>query len=209
MGRLASLIRNLHGCYFVSILHSLSSGQTLKSVSFYSTVWGATIFTSITGLAWAVVQWAPFSLVCWNYRPYSKLSADSYVKLAEAILSEDAQEEDGSIMLSDTRSSQRSDALTADHEEQPFLVGGDEDDYEEVRSFRSSASMDSQEGDEGRERQNSLMSNSQARQSHLEVHTTDDPSNQMTARRRGGGGLAAKAGIILVSSCWLSSPVAV
>lgn len=141
---------------------------------FYSSVGGATVFTAITGLSWAVVQWAPFSL------------------LAEAILSEDGQEDRGSILLNDTRS-RHADGTATENEERQFLVGEDEDDYEEVRSFRSSASIDSQDGEE-RERHNNIMGNVRARTSHLEVHTTEDTS--MPKRSRGGG-LAAKAGIIL------------
>ncbi len=89
------------------------------------------------------------------------------------------------------------DGADAVNEERQFLVGEDEDDYEEVRSFRSSESIDSQEGAEERQRHNNIMGNAHARTSHLEVHTTED---QMPHKGRHRGGLAAKAGIILVRS---------
>ncbi|EPS95433.1 hypothetical protein FOMPIDRAFT_1054159 [Fomitopsis schrenkii] len=155
---------------------------------FYSTVWGATFFTTIAGFSWSITQWAPFSL------------------LAEAILADDgADDRDASsIMLADTR--HRSRPASPDEERQ-FLVAGPGDDDEgsgleaEVRSFRSSASMDGeeQEGDAYRlqqERRGEFMANSAARASHLQVHGNDEPAWDGEEGKKGGG-LAAKAGIIL------------
>lgn len=134
-------------------------------------------------------------------------------KLAEAILTEDgADDRDASsIMLADTRTRHRSRPASPDEERQ-FLVAGpgdDEDEGEgegleaEVRSFRSSASMDGeeQEGDAQRlqqERRGEFMANSAARASHLQVHGSDEPEWE-GEEGKSGGGLAAKAGIILVS----------
>lgn len=136
-----------------------------------------------------------------------------YTQLAEAILSEDgADDRDASsIMLADTRTRHRSRPASPDEERQ-FLVAGpgddeDEDEGEgleaEVRSFRSSASMDGeeQEGDAHRlqqERRGDFMANSAARASHLQVHGADEPEWEGEEGKKAGG-LAAKAGIILVS----------
>lgn len=117
-------------------------------------------------------------------------------QLAEAILSEDASEEASSILLNDSRTRLHS----TDEPERQFLVGQDEDDYEEVRSMSSTASIDTAEDDIDHERPRSglgLMSNEVARMSHLDVHTGDIEDDVVGTRR--GGGLAAKAGIILVS----------
>ncbi|KAH9930693.1 MFS general substrate transporter [Fomitopsis serialis] len=158
----------------------------MAATFFYSTVWGATFFTTITGFSWSITQWAPFSL------------------LAEAILSEDDSDDrdTASIMLADTR--HRSRPASPDEERQ-FLVAdpGDEDEglEAEVRSFRSSASMD--ESDHEREalrhqqeRRGEFMSNASARMSHLEVHGDGEPDWEGDGGKEGGG-LAAKAGIIL------------
>lgn len=106
-------------------------------------------------------------------------------------MSEDSCDEANSILLNDSRTGQ----LSADEQERQFLVGQDEeDDYEEVRSVSSAATSDIP-GDED-ERPNSglgLMSNQNARMSHLDVHTGGNPGF-----RKQGSGLAAKAGIILV-----------
>ncbi|THH26896.1 hypothetical protein EUX98_g7285 [Antrodiella citrinella] len=142
---------------------------------FYSGVGGATFFTTLVGFSWSITQWAPFSL------------------LAEAILSDDSVEEANSILLNDSRTGRLSD-----EQERQLLVGQDEDDYEEVMSLSSAASLDTPEDDDEplRERPASglgLMSNQGARMSHLDVPASGDTDR---ARKRGGG-LAAKAGIIL------------
>ncbi|KAJ3559646.1 hypothetical protein NM688_g217 [Phlebia brevispora] len=151
---------------------------------FYSGVVGATIFTTLTGYSWAITQWAPFTL------------------LAEAILSEEAEAEDASsILLDDTRSHRNTvtEEEGQDHERQ-FLVGDAEDEEleDEVRSFRSSASMDDEPE---RGKLDALMHNAAARTSYLNVshgagpsHDAEDDSGR-TPRR--GGGLAAKAGTIM------------
>lgn len=108
-------------------------------------------------------------------------------------------------MLADTRTRHRSRPASPDEERQ-FLVADPEDEDEgleaEVRSFRSSASMD--EPDEEREalrlqqeRRGEFMSNMSARMSHLQVHGGEEPDFEGDEGKRGGG-LAAKAGIILV-----------
>ncbi|KAI0926618.1 hypothetical protein AcV7_010403 [Taiwanofungus camphoratus] len=179
---------------------------------FYSSVGTAMVFTTLTGFSWSITQWAPFSL------------------LAEAILTEgsSANEDASSIMLQDTRTRRASGdiALGGDEHERQFLVGDDEDDEdededenvtlrddertrkeeedreleEEVRSFRSSASMDSSDepGDRDgvRERRDAFMNNPTARTSHLDVgmpDENDDTHEEGEAR----SGLAAKAGIII------------
>ncbi|KIP03126.1 hypothetical protein PHLGIDRAFT_111240 [Phlebiopsis gigantea 11061_1 CR5-6] len=160
----------------------------MAATFFYSTVWGATFFTTLAGFSWAVTQWAPFAL------------------LAEAILSDDGEldfEDASSIHLDDTRS-----RIAPDHERQ-FLVGADEEEEQEqegledeVRSFRSSVSMDDEEQ---RPKLNSIMSNSSARMSHLDVPGAQssrgfgDADGELSGapREKTRGGLAAKAGIIL------------
>ncbi|KAI0658261.1 MFS general substrate transporter [Cubamyces menziesii] len=175
---------------------------------FYSSVWGATFFTTLTGFAWSITQWAPFSL------------------LAEAILTEDVPENEdaGSIMLHDTRTRRHS----GDEHERQFLVGEDEDEddggadghlgrpkslEEDVQSFSSNASMDDlsrpssrQAARAGVSRLGGLLDNAAARTSHLDVHSLalaqddeatlhgDDDDDDDGKRRPG---LAAKAGIII------------
>lgn len=159
----------------------------MAATLFYSSVAGATFFTALTGFSWSITQWAPFSL------------------LAEAILtSDDSKEDTGSIMLADTRTRRSPDpaSVAADPERQ-FLVGSDDEDEgleAEVRSFRSSASMDAQErGHEAqglRVRQEEFMGNAFARASHLDVQSDIDDLGVVAGGRRGSG-LAAKAGIII------------
>lgn len=175
--------------------------------SFYSTVWGATFFTTITGFSWSITQWAPFSLARrrLRLRQCDLLILDPS-QLAEAILSEDgADDRDASsIMLADTR--HRSRPASPDEERQ-FLVAGPDEEGEgleaEVRSFRSSVSIDGEEQEDGalrlqQERRGEFMANSTARASHLQVQDTDELAWEAEEGRKGGG-LAAKAGIILVS----------
>ncbi|PCH37600.1 MFS general substrate transporter [Wolfiporia cocos MD-104 SS10] len=150
---------------------------------FYSNVDGATFFTTLTGFSWSITQWAPFSL------------------LAEAILTADAPNDDaGSIMLRDTRSSRRSsDLILGSDEQERQLLVGDEDFAQEdsaleaeVQSFSSSASMDEAERDTHTQRSH-LLSNALARSSHLDLD--NPPGNGVT--NGGQSGLAAKAGVIL------------
>ncbi|PIL29401.1 transporter [Ganoderma sinense ZZ0214-1] len=80
---------------------------------FYTSVKGATFFTTLTGFSWAITQWAPFSL------------------LAEAILTEGSpDEEETGIVLNDTRTRRRSGSITlqGDDQERQFLVGSDDED---------------------------------------------------------------------------------
>ncbi|OCH90826.1 MFS general substrate transporter [Obba rivulosa] len=179
----------------------------MTATFFYSGVFGATIFTTLTGFSWSITQWAPFSL------------------LAEAILTEQVSSGDAaSIMLLDTRTGRRSGdmVLGADEDERQFLVGDDEDENEndiarlndsmrrrsverdleeEVRSFRSSASIDSADGlgVPGHVQEHGLMRNVAARMSHLDVHggapLEDEEDGAVDANE--GGGLAAKAGIVI------------
>ncbi|KAI0686571.1 MFS general substrate transporter [Earliella scabrosa] len=191
---------------------------------FYSSVLGATFFTTLTGFSWSITQWAPFSL------------------LAEAILT-DSSGDGGAIVLNDTRTHRRSGSITLggdDHERQ-FLVGDDDDDdeppsakhlerhtapvEEDVRSFSSDASMNSSPthsvDSDGRPRPHrrshsssppddddgepaseaTLLQNAAARTSHLDVQSLVSDSSTLHAEdedeHKAGGGLAAKAGIIL------------
>ncbi|RDX45599.1 MFS general substrate transporter [Lentinus brumalis] len=150
---------------------------------FYSSVAGATFFTTLTGFSWSITQWAPFSL------------------LAEAILTEQTPGEDGgSILLNDTRT-RRSGSLHLggdDHERQ-FLVGEDEEDEEtpapllrkhdidartlsleeDVRSFSSNASMDSTSSSgsvdsDGRPKPHKRSHSSSARHSGDGIHDGGD-----------------------------------
>ncbi|KAI8980631.1 MFS general substrate transporter [Trametes punicea] len=187
---------------------------------FYSSVWGATFFTTLTGFSWSITQWAPFSL------------------LAEAILTEDApgNGDGGSIMLHDTRTRRQSGdvGLGGDEHERQFLVGSDEEEdeqhdrdaiahgrthsiEEDVQSFSSNASMDGEPArghlsrpssrqaarairDDGAE-EDTLLNNVAARTSRLDVHTlapSDDATlhgDDSDAKPRPG--LAANAGIII------------
>lgn len=92
------------------------------------------------------------------------------------------------------------------HERQLLVGSGeDEDDAleDEVRSFRSSASMD-EEPDQQKAKYASLMNNASARMSRLEVHTSEGEGSQaggvVEGKKPKEGNLAAKAGIILVCS---------
>lgn len=129
-------------------------------------------------------------------------------QLADAILSDgDVEHEDASsIHLDDTRSRLLfdRDGEGATHERQ-FLVGNDEDEEpegleDEVQSFRSSVSMDTEQE---RAKIGSFMNNSSARMSHLDVHqgssrALDEDGDGEVPKEKKGGSLAAKAGIILV-----------
>ncbi|KAI0628935.1 MFS general substrate transporter [Trametes polyzona] len=164
---------------------------------FYSSVAGATFFTTLTGFSWSITQWAPFSL------------------LAEAILTEDApgaEGDAGSILLQDTRTRRASHDLTlGDTHERQYLVGSDDDedlnpspdhDYnsehehehehsqsqsreeagalntareDDVQSFSSDAEMDDEPMHAAGRRTSSgergLLGNLGARTSHLDVHS--------------------------------------
>ncbi|KAI0355283.1 MFS general substrate transporter [Trametes cingulata] len=198
----------------VSLATLWATGHLLFAVCmfatfFYSSVWGATLFTTLTGFSWSITQWAPFSL------------------LAEAILTEDApgNEDANSIVLHDTRTRRHSGDITlgGDEHERQFLVGEDEDEdeqhparprslEEDVQSFSSNASMDdhdeeptrrptSRQAVHDRETEGVLLNNLAARTSHLDVHSlsADDDAtlhdDDDDAKRRPG--LAAKAGIII------------
>lgn len=134
------------------------------------------------------------------------------IQLAEAILLDDDDGDASSILLDDARSRRISagDVDGQAHERQ-LLVGNGEDEDEaledEVRSFRSSASMDEDPGQQ-KAKYASLMNNASARMSHLEVHTSEAEGSQAGDVAEGikpkGGNLAAKAGIILVCSIYLS-----
>lgn len=138
------------------------------------------------------------------FRAAYNLSKLCREQLAEAILSDDTDPEDASsILLDDTRSHRMSalDEEGQDHERQ-FLVGNADDDLaDEVRSFRSSASMDDEL--ERRKASPGLLYNVDARMSHLDVTYGAGPSHGAvddgTVSRRGNGSLAAKAGTIMVS----------
>ncbi|KAI0644153.1 hypothetical protein C8Q79DRAFT_1021988 [Trametes meyenii] len=190
---------------------------------FYSTVGGATFFTTLTGFAWSITQWAPFSL------------------LAEAIITEDApgNEDANSIILHDTRTRRLSGDVTfaGDAHERQFLVGDDDEDEdgdredtrkdrarsleEDVQSFSSNASMDEDEGEEHPNRptprqaaragiragvgegEGIVLNNFAARTSHLDVHSLVASDDAMLRGDEDGDaaksrhGLAAKAGIII------------
>ena len=160
------------------------------------------------------------------------------LQLAEAILTEGASpiEDTHSIMLNDTRTSRRSgDIVFNADDERQFLVGKDEDDeddqtpdldrrrdhqvdheadnalQDEVRSFGSSASMDSDSHELERQAERSQlrnlstgMVNEQARMSHLDVNVMSPVSPDGDGYVAGiedkshSGSLAAKAGIIIV-----------
>ncbi|KAI0088334.1 major facilitator superfamily domain-containing protein [Irpex rosettiformis] len=154
---------------------------------FYSGVFGATLFTTLSGFSWAVTQWAPFAL------------------LADAILSDQGDEDASSILLDDTRSRRISQAGSEMQDpERQFLVGnddGDEHPEDEVHSFRSSASMD-EDRNRPKPEYGSLMQNDSARMSHLDVHGVGGSGSHLEVgaldhNKPRDGNLAAKAGIIL------------
>ncbi|KAI0665836.1 hypothetical protein C8Q78DRAFT_1072817 [Trametes maxima] len=192
---------------------------------FYSTVGGATFFTTLTGFA--------------HGPSHSGHPFPSY--LAEAILTEDTpgNEDANSIILHDTRTRRLSGDVTlvGDAHERQFLVGEDEEDEdgaredtrkdrsrsleEDVQSFSSNASMDEDEDEGNTSRPTSrqaaragirasvgggegiLLNNFAARTSHLDVHSLAT-SDDMTLRgdkdedaAKSPHGLAAKAGIII------------
>ncbi|KAI0080485.1 MFS general substrate transporter [Panus rudis PR-1116 ss-1] len=167
---------------FSHFLFAVCMGATF----FYSSVGAATFFTTLVGFSWSITQWAPFSL------------------LAEAILSTDTPDDTTSILLNDTRTSRRSGdvGLGADDDERQFLVGHDNDDdddglAEEVRSFRSSVSMDGETLAEEQAPRGSIMNNVHARMSHLQIDSPSLPLDDVDSHKDGRRGLAAKAGIIL------------
>ena len=93
---------------------------TADGNSFYSSVVGATIFTTITGFAWAITQWAPFTLVCLPRFMVLQLitSHVACLQLAEEILADDEDAEDASsILLDDTRSRRLSGPLEGQDDE--------------------------------------------------------------------------------------------
>ncbi len=123
-------------------------------------------------------------------------------------MSEQGDEDAASILLDDTRSRRISQAGSeAQDPERQFLVGNDEDGDEhledEVRSFRSSASMD-EDRNQHKHKYGSLMQNDSARMSHLDVHGAGVSGSHLEDgtlhnNKPKDGNLAAKAGIILVS----------
>jgi solute carrier family 45, member 1/2/4 len=165
-------------------------------------VFGATFFTTLAGFSWAVTQWAPFALVTNTIAVSSELLLTPYQQLADAILSDPNDEDASSILLDDTRS--RRIGNEVQDPERQLLVGNEDEDEnleDEVRSFRSSASMD-EDQDQQRNRIGSLMQNDSARMSHLDVHGSGASGSRLGGGVDGGktneGSLAAKAGIILV-----------
>lgn len=129
------------------------------------------------------------------------------MQLAEAILLDDDDEDSSSILLDDARSRRISSGIDGQDHERQFLVGGDEEEEDaladEVRSFRSSVSMD-EEREQQKGKLGLLMNNASARMSHLDVHASQDEGEgsqhegAAEGKKPKNGGLAAKAGIILV-----------
>ena len=126
---------------------------------------------------------------------------------------DDDDGDESSILLDDTRSRRISSAGVEgqDHERQ-HLVGDDEDEEDgladEVRSFRSSASMD-EDRNQHKGKLDAIMNNASARMSHLDVHAQlDEGEGSQTdgiidAKKPKEGNLASKAGIILVRSVFI------
>lgn len=143
-----------------------------------SSVGGATFIMSVTGFCWAIVQWAPFTL------------------LAEAILSHPATDEEmTSIYLEDTRSNLRSrtDDDGQDADETQHLVGSDLEDP----TYSRSTSLE-QEEDDGYPR---IMINHEARVSQTDINVS---SAQMShdappphRLKKNPNGLSSQAGAIL------------
>ncbi|TBU52093.1 MFS general substrate transporter [Dichomitus squalens] len=161
---------------------------------FYTSVEGATFFTTLTGFSWSITQWAPFSL------------------LAEAILTEDAHDGEAPvIVLNDTRSRRRSGSLTlaGDDQERQFLVGSeDEDDspnqlYTAPTTAQSPHRRSPSREDDDTGASHVFLQNAMARTSHVDVHSVSlsDPetlhADLEAPRGKAGSGLAAKAGIII------------
>ncbi|KAG2126871.1 major facilitator superfamily domain-containing protein [Suillus bovinus] len=141
-----------------------------------SSVGGATFIMSVTGFCWAIVQWAPFTL------------------LAEAILSHPATDEETiSIYLEDTRLNLRSrtDDDEQDADETRHLVDSDLEDP----TYSRSASPEQENGDYPR-----IMINHEARVSQIDIN---DSSAQMShdalprRLKKNPNGLSSQAGAIL------------
>lgn len=175
----------------------------------------------MAGFSWAITQWAPFALVGPFYPSLPcVLGANAAIpyQLAEAILEDDTEIEDAnSIVLDDARARRLSGHGDGEDHERQFLVGNDEEEEheeleDEVQSFRSSMSMDTEQE---RAKAELFMNNASARRSHLDVHVASSSRLSLhldgegeVAKEKKGGGLAAKAGIILVRQrhVWSSSP---
>ncbi|KZP28701.1 MFS general substrate transporter, partial [Athelia psychrophila] len=139
---------------------------------FISTVWGATALVAVTGMAWAVTLWAPFSL------------------LGEAILSEPSSEH-GSIIVADARHARHRMSGEEEEEEgerERFLVVIADDEDEEH----------SDDDDERKRGRLGMMGNSSAQLSMLDMHAAAGEEYQIHDQPGpSGNDLSAKAGIIL------------
>ncbi|KAM5539805.1 hypothetical protein V8D89_006618 [Ganoderma adspersum] len=178
---------------------------------FYTSVEGATFFTTLTGFSWSITQWAPFSL------------------LAEAILTEGSPDEEGTgIVLNDSRTRRRSGSVTlrGDDQERQFLVGSDDEDdspdqlytapttaqpvVDRETGSRRSLVMEqdphrrtpSREGDD-EEASHAFLQNAAARASHVDMHLLSISDSDTihdghdVSKGKAGSGLAEKAGIII------------
>jgi solute carrier family 45 protein 1/2/4 len=139
-----------------------------------SSVFGASILMTITGFSWAITTWAPFSL------------------LSEAILTEPASDDAGSIRLVDART-----ADAVDDERQHFLVGDGDDDDENSSIVDVTHDDGLRSRSPSLDRRPGLMGNPGAQRSHVDLNGHDGDFGRQE-RKVANGGLAAKAGIILV-----------
>ncbi|KAF7978571.1 hypothetical protein HWV62_45505 [Athelia sp. TMB] len=143
---------------------------------FVGSVPGATVLVAVTGGAWAVTQWAPFSL------------------LGEAILSEPTPERGGGAIS------------VADLRHQPASGDGDEQEHFLVVSAEDADSDEDDEGDEDKQKRaggRGVMGNAGAQLSMLDVHAMPGEEYQIRDSDDAAGegeGLSAKAGIILASA---------
>ncbi|KDQ54087.1 hypothetical protein JAAARDRAFT_410743 [Jaapia argillacea MUCL 33604] len=167
------------------LLFACCMGATL----FTSSVAGATILMSLTGFAWAITQWVPFSLLG------EAIRSDTFT------LSDDPDPDAASILLGDTRNRRSGDSPFRDRtsEERRFLVVGDEEEEEEegVVSGRSSVSVEGGNGEvRVRAHESVLMQHPEARLSPSRPALRED-TPLAGAKKVGGGDLSAKAGVIL------------
>ena len=92
MGHESSRVCDLHVRDLVSnSVARFVPGLPDNSCSFYSSVAGATLFTTLTGFSWSIIQWAPFSLV--GQCTVSNGQVLTIVQLAEVVGQELVREE--------------------------------------------------------------------------------------------------------------------
>ncbi|KIY49686.1 MFS general substrate transporter [Fistulina hepatica ATCC 64428] len=150
-------------------------------------VFGGTVVIAVTGFAWAVTQWAPFSLLATAILTSASLgsSAGSSIRLTDQrtpLRSGDAGDSDDEV-----------DVVIAD--ERSAFLARDDDGADSRRADAYEVNTD-----DGIGQVSSVMSNSAARVSRISVRATADEvdeENVPVDDEHQAHGLSAKAGIIL------------